>query len=65
MIRRYFEAALIRLAARILMGRNVQRCQVVSRRDNNDMWYMAEHLESIAARIASGYKKAAQDAPSD
>ncbi|MNZ18474.1 hypothetical protein D3C78_354870 [compost metagenome] len=58
MIRRKFEAALIRLAAWILMGRNVQRSPVVSRRDNNDMWYMAERLESIAGRIANGYKGA-------
>lgn len=55
MIRRHFEAALIRLAAWILIGRNVQRSAVVSRRDNNDMEYMAEKLESIAGRIASGY----------
>lgn len=38
------------------MGRNVARCRVVSRRDNNDMWYMAEQLGSIANRIATGYK---------
>lgn len=56
MIRRHFEAALIRLAAWILMGRNHKRCRCTSRRDNNDMWYMAERLESIAARIAAGYK---------
>lgn len=55
-LRRKFEAALIRLAAWILMGRNVARSPVVSRRDNNDMWYMAERLESIAARMSSGYK---------
>lgn len=65
MIRRHFEAALIRLAAWILIGRNVSRCKVVSRRDNNDMWYMAERLESIAVRMASGYKKAGQDDPAD
>lgn len=57
MIRRHFEAALIRLAAWILIGRNAKRCKVVSRRDNNDMWYMAEKLESIAGRIASGYRE--------
>ena len=44
-IRRKFEAWLILLAAKILDGRNVNRCQVVSRRDNNDMRYMAEKLE--------------------
>lgn len=57
LLRRKFEAALIRLAAKILMGRNVHRCQVVSRRDNNDMWYMAEKLWAIAERINTNYKE--------
>jgi hypothetical protein len=56
LLRRKFEAALIRLAAKILMGRNVHRCRVVSRRDNNDMYGMAERLEDIADRINNGYK---------
>jgi len=60
LLRRKFEAALIRLAAKILMGRNVHRCRVVSRRDNNDMWYMAEKLEGIADRISNGYKENGQ-----
>lgn len=55
--RKHFEAGLIRLAKWILIGRNVQRCQVVSRRDNNDMWAMAERLESIEKRIRTEYKK--------
>ncbi|KAA8689620.1 hypothetical protein F4W67_27720 [Pseudomonas caricapapayae] len=46
---------MIRIAARILIGRNVQRSAVVSRRDNNDMWYMAEQLEGIAERISCQY----------
>lgn len=54
-LRRKLEAALIRLAIAILMGRNVTRSPVVSRRDNNDMYYMAEKLEGIADRIACGY----------
>ena len=54
-IRRKLEASLIRLAIAILMGRNVQRSLVVSRRDNNDMWYMAEELEAIAQRISKNY----------
>lgn len=54
-IRRKLEAALIRLAIAILMGRNVTRSLVVSRRDNNDMWYMAESLQDIAQRISKGY----------
>jgi hypothetical protein len=56
LLRRKFEAALIRLAAKILMDRNVQRSMVVSRRDNNDMYGMAERLEDIADRINNGYK---------
>lgn len=55
-IRRKFEAWLILLAAKILDGRNVNRCQVVSRRDNNDMRYMAEKLEDIAERISTKYQ---------
>ena len=55
LIRRKFEAWLILLAARILIGRNVQRSAVVSRRDNNDMWSMAERLETIAERINQKY----------
>jgi hypothetical protein len=55
-IRRRLEAALILLAARLLAGRNVQRSGVVSRRDNNDMGYMAEKLEGIADRIKRQYR---------
>ena len=55
-IRRKFEAWLILLAAKILMDRNVQRSPVVSRRDNNDMWAMAEKLEAIATRIRKKYQ---------
>jgi len=54
-IRRRLEAALILLAASLLAGRNVQRSGVVSRRDNNEMGYMAEQLESIADQIKRGY----------
>lgn len=57
LLRRKFEAALIRLAAKILIGRNVQRCRVVSRRDNNDMWSMAEKLEVVADRISTKYRE--------
>ncbi|KPZ23506.1 hypothetical protein ALP73_03138 [Pseudomonas coronafaciens pv. garcae] len=54
-VSRKLEAELIRIAARILMGRNVARSPVVSRRDNNDMYYMAEQLEAIADRISRQY----------
>ena len=55
LIRRKLEAWLILLAAKILIDRNVQRSAVVSRRDNNDMWAMAEKLEAIANRISKKY----------
>lgn len=43
-------------AARILQDRNVTRAMIVSRRDNNDMWYMAEKLQAIAKRMRDGYE---------
>ena len=55
LLRRKLEAWLILLAAKILIGRNVQRSPVVSRRDNNAMWGMAEQLEAIAKRISKNY----------
>ena len=55
LLRRRLEAALILLAARIIARRNVPRSGVVSRRDNNEMGYMAEELESIADRIKRQY----------
>ena len=55
LIRRKIEAWLILLAAKILIDRNVQRSAVVSRRDNNDMWGIAEQLEVIAKRISKNY----------
>jgi hypothetical protein len=55
LIRRKLETWLILLAAKILIDRNVQRAAVVSRRDNNDMWGMAEQLKAIAKRISTNY----------
>ena len=55
-IRRHWEALLIRLAARILISRNVARSLVVSRKDNNAMRYMAEKLEDISKRITNEYQ---------
>lgn len=54
-LRRRLESAIILLAACIIDGRYVQRSSVVSRRDNNDMRYMAEKLEGIADRIKRQY----------
>lgn len=55
--RRRLEAGLVLMAAWLLKERNVHRSGVVSRRDNNDMYYMADQLESIAGRIRDGYNK--------
>ncbi|HHQ4536191.1 TPA: hypothetical protein ACSP48_001054 [Aeromonas veronii] len=56
-VSRHFEAWMVLLAAKILICRNVQRCKVVSRKDNNDMWYMAEKLELIAKRMRNKYEE--------
>lgn len=56
MIKGEIESLFIRLAVKILKGRNVARASVVSRKDNNAMWYMSEELESIAKRIDSKYE---------
>ena len=56
-IKRHFEAWLVLIAAKILLGRNVARSMEVSRRDNNDMYYMGEKLEGIAGRMKDGYNK--------
>lgn len=56
-LRRKLEAALLRRIARMLKSRNVTRSGVISRSDNNDTWYMADRLESIADRVASNYDK--------
>jgi len=56
LIKRKWEATLIRLAIYILRGRNVTRCLVVARRDNNDMYYMADKLDDVAERISKGYQ---------
>lgn len=50
-----YEAWLLRLAAAIVGGRNVARARVVSRRDNNHMFEMADELRAIAERIRRGY----------
>jgi hypothetical protein len=43
------EAWLILLAVKILIGWTFHRAAVVSRRDNNDMWGMAEKLSPSAS----------------
>ena len=56
-MRARFEALLIRFAAWIVLNRNVKRCKIVSRRDNNQMFEMGWQLKNIAKRIETGYKK--------
>lgn len=51
-----YEVLLISVARRILKGRNIARCQHVSRRDNNAMWSMAEQLESIEKDMLTKYE---------
>ncbi|MCP4481716.1 MAG: hypothetical protein GY817_02700 [bacterium] len=55
-LKQHYEAWLIALARKILIDRNVARSAVVSRRDNNDMWAMAERLKQIESRIKTAYK---------
>ncbi len=54
--RKLYEVLLIIIAIKIIHGRNVHRCTVVSRRDNNDMYYMGEKLQSICKRMMREYK---------
>ena len=53
--RKRWEVLLIRVAVWLLLERNVARSDVVSRRDNNDMRYMAEKLDSICDRMLDEY----------
>lgn len=55
-LRRRFEVLLISIARKILINRNVSRSEVVSRRDNNTMYYMAEKLEAIESRMLAKYE---------
>ena len=50
-----FEVLLLKIAKRILMGRSAGRSAHISRRDNNDMWYMAERIGNIEVRMLSEY----------
>ena len=54
-LKQRYEAWLIAIARKILIDRNVARSAVVSRRDNNDMYAMAESLEQIEKRIKTAY----------
>ena len=45
----------LKKAVKILMGDNAKRCQHISRRDNNDLWYMGENVEEIIKRVENEY----------
>lgn len=51
-----YEAFLLRVAKAIVLGRNVARSPVVTRRDNNAMFNMGFELGKIAERIETGYQ---------
>lgn len=55
-VKKRFEIWRISVARKILIGRNVQRSAYVSRKDNNDMWAMAERLEAIEKRMMDNYE---------
>jgi hypothetical protein len=55
-IKKKYECHMISKASKILMDRNAKRSKYTSRKDNNEMWYMAEKLEAIAYRINNNYK---------
>ncbi len=55
-LKSHYEAMWISIARKILIGRNVKRSAVESRKDNNKMWSMAEQLEAIEQRIKNKYE---------
>lgn len=55
-LRAVFEATLLRVARYIVYNRNVQRCRVISRRDNNELFEMGGEIKQIEKRILTGYE---------
>jgi hypothetical protein len=53
---KWFDLLLLRLAVWVLKDRNVARCRFISRRDNNDLYYMSERIEAIINRIKTDYE---------
>jgi hypothetical protein len=54
MIKRHYEAFLLKLAA-LIIDRNVKRSAVTSRKDNNWLFEARFELNAIAKRISTGY----------
>ena len=50
-----WEIFLIRFASWILKSRNIDRAMFISKKDNDDTWYMSERLDSIAKRMECSY----------
>ena len=46
----------LKKCVKIMQGRNCERSNHISRQDNNDLWYMAEKIESIIDRIEREYE---------
>ena len=55
-VSRFIEVALIRIAIAILQGRNINRCLVVTRPDNNRMHEMGNELRGICERMSNEYE---------
>jgi hypothetical protein len=54
-MRKRYELLLLLLAVWILKERNVPRCQIISRKDNNALLGMSEQIETIIGRIEAAY----------
>ena len=50
-----WEIFLIRFASWILKSRNIDRAMFISRKDNNQIWYISDRLDSIAKRMECSY----------
>ena len=55
-MRRWYEALLLMIAARII-DRNIQRSPVITRRDNNYLFEVEHELRAIAKRDSSEYSE--------
>ncbi len=55
-IRKKWEIMWLWLAYYVLIERNVSRSAVISRRDNNDLWYLGEKVQGVIDRINDEYK---------
>ena len=54
-VKRHFESWLLQIVVKIL-DRNVQRAEVIDRKDNNMLFEFAYDIEQIAQRIKNGYE---------